>query len=1097
MEFRVLGALEAGAGTAVADLGPPKQRALLAILVLHVGEIVSVDRLTDLLWGDDPPRTAAHSIQIYVSELRKALEPIAGSRLIHTRGPGYRLEAPADQVDARRFEALVAQGMAQLQDGEHAGAIVSLRAALELWRGPALSDFAYDEFAQPYVQRFHDLHLDAVEALAGAELASGQSGRVVPLLEAAIRDDPLRERSRELLMLALYRSGRHPEALRTYDRFRELLVEELGLEPSPPLQRLRDRVLLHDPTLAPQEPDERAGGRTRNPYKGLQAFGEQDAQDFFGREALVERLVAAIGAGQRLLALVGPSGSGKSSVVAAGLVPRLRAGVVPGSERWTIVSLALGPDPAADVRTAVGHAAKASLGSTDGLPTSVNGRPLVLVIDGFEQLFTAADEARRTQFLSRLAAALADPASQLVVILTLRADYYDRPLQHPEFGEVFVPGVVHVLPMSARELEAAIVTPAEGVGVRVEPALLAELVAETVARPGSLPLLQFALTELFEGRSGPEVTHAGYAALGGLRGVLSRRAEAAFLGLGAEEQRVAIQLFLRLVRLGRGTADSRGRLTLAEVTDLGTDAVALSEVLTTFGRHRLLTFDHDPVTGQATVELAHEALLTEWERLAGWIDRHRSALRRRDALVAAVDEWELSGRDPEYLLGGGRLAELDAWSREGSLDLTSREREYLDAGLALERRATEAETARTEEHRRLARTARLRLIGLSVAVVVLVAGSAFWVVAGQRRGVALLFTHPGLVAVQITGGFDRAVRDFGLTSRKYSWEGVWAALEAKHGTGWDVGIPEEEVFALLDAEIDAQLREAASDAGMIALIEVPAFLSDAVAADFPDVQFLSDQPSDLPNVTILRFDDSQASYLAGAAAAMTTQTGIIGYIGGVDWEGIWGFQSGYEAGARAVDPSITILSEYLSGADTFDGFGDPAAAEATATEMYEDGADIVMHAAGDSGLGLFDAAVTFTEATGRHVWAIGVDSDQYYTTVDLPGARNAEAWQDHILTSVLKGLDDLTYAAIGAYVDGTFEPGIWTWGLETGAAGLSYSGGYLDELRDELEALEAQIIAGEIRVPCIPDDHRDQAEAMGIGPDYCRESTHRADVEQP
>lgn len=1089
MEFRVLGALEAGAGTVVADLGPPKQRALLAILVLHVGEIVSVDRLTDLLWGDDPPRTAAHSIQIYVSELRKALEPIARRRLIHTRAPGYQLEASADDVDAKRFEALVAQGAAELQGGRHAEAVASLRAALDLWRGPVLSDFAYDEFAQPYVQRFHDLHLDAVETLAAAELAGGQGGRVVPLLEAAIREDPLRERSRELLMLALYRSGRHPEALRTYDQFRELLVEELGLEPSPPLQRLRDRVLLHDPSLVPHDPEERSASPTRNPYKGLQAFGEGDARDFFGREAMVERLIGSLTAGQRLIALVGPSGSGKSSVVAAGLVPRLREGGVPGSEHWAIASVTLGPDPAADVRTAIAHAARAAPSSADGLPTSVDGKPLMLVIDGFEQLFTAADETRRSQFLSRLASAVSDPASQLVVLLTLRADYYDRPLQHPEFGEVFVPGVVHVLPMSARELEAAILRPAESVGVRVEPALLAELVAETVARPGSLPLLQFALTELFEGRNGGEVTHAGYAALGGLRGVLSRRAEAAFLSLGAEEQRVAIQLFLRLVRLGRGTADTRRRLTLAEVTDLGTDAVALSDVLTTFGRHRLLTFDHDPATGLATVELAHEALLTEWERLAGWIDRHRSALRRRDALVAAVDEWELSGRDPEYLLGGSRLTELDAWSREGSLDLTSREREFLDAGLARERVASEAEMARAQEHRRLARSARMRLIGLAVALVVLVGAGAFWALAGPRRAVALAFSGPGLVPTQIADGFDRAVRDFGLTSRKYSWDGVWAAVEVEQGTGWDVGLPDEQFRALLDAEIVRQLRDAATDAGMVATVALAPYLVEPVAADFPDVQFLSDSPSDLPNLTQLRFDDSQASYLAGAAAALTTETGVIGFVGGVDWEIIWGFQSGYEAGARAIDPNITILADYLSGPDTFTGFDDPAAARATATRMYEDGADVVMHAAGNSGLGLFDAAVAFTEATGRHVWAIGVDSDQYSTTVELPGALNAEAWQDHILTSVLKALDELTYAAIGAYADGTFEPGVWTWGLETDAAGLSYSGGYLDGFRDQLEALRARIVAGEISVPCIPDSRQDEAAALGLDPAFCRDST--------
>ena len=163
-------------------------------------------------------------------------------------------------MDARRFERLVATGLAQMESGDRPAATATFRQALELWRGPALSDFAYEEFAQPYVQRFGDLHLDAVEALAAAELESGKTTGLIGLLEAAIRDDPLRERSRELLMTALYRSGRHPEALRTYDRFRELLVEELGLEPSPPLQHLRDRMLLHDADLVPI-----ASGRIRVP----------------------------------------------------------------------------------------------------------------------------------------------------------------------------------------------------------------------------------------------------------------------------------------------------------------------------------------------------------------------------------------------------------------------------------------------------------------------------------------------------------------------------------------------------------------------------------------------------------------------------------------------------------------------------------------------------------------------------------------------------------------------------------------------------------------------------------------------------------------
>src|SRR6185503_5876579 len=236
--------------------------------------------------------------------------------------------------------------------------------------------------------------------------------------------------------------------------------------------------------------------------------------------------------------------------------------------------------------------------------------------------------------------------------------------------------------------------------------LLAELVADSVARPGSLPLLQYALTELFEQRAGTTLTMTSYAALGGLRGVLSRRAEATFLGLTPAEQRVAIQVFLRLVRLGRGTADSRRRLVVSELTALGIDSVELSAVLLAFSRHRLLTFDRDEVSGEATVELAHEALLTEWERLAGWIDRHRAALRRRDALLFAVDEWELAGRDPEYLLTGSRLVEFETWRQECSLQLTRSELEFLDASASRREAGRHVDEARQIETDRLARSAR-------------------------------------------------------------------------------------------------------------------------------------------------------------------------------------------------------------------------------------------------------------------------------------------------------------------------------------------------------------------------------------------------------
>ncbi|HVA87738.1 MAG TPA: BTAD domain-containing putative transcriptional regulator, partial [Candidatus Saccharimonadales bacterium] len=368
MDFRILGSFEAGTGAATVDLGPPKQRALLAILLLHAREIVSTDRLIESLWPEAPPRTAAHSIQIYVSELRKILAPTGAGDLIVTRQPGYELRIADEEIDARRFEGLINDGFRLLRSGDRQAGATALRTALALWRGPALSDFAYEEFAQPYIRRLNDRHLDAIEELAAADLDSGRVAEALSFAETSIREDPLRERSREILMLALYRSGRHAEALRTYQRLRTLLVDELGLDPSPPLQRLQQRILLHDATLVSAASDAPvATAPSANPYKGLRPFGEADTADFFGRDALVERMLDALRAGERLVALVGPSGSGKSSVVAAGLIPRIRAGAISTSDRWEIVQVVPG----------------AAL--LDAVEPARRGRaPRLLVIDQFE-----------------------------------------------------------------------------------------------------------------------------------------------------------------------------------------------------------------------------------------------------------------------------------------------------------------------------------------------------------------------------------------------------------------------------------------------------------------------------------------------------------------------------------------------------------------------------------------------------------------------------------------------------------------------------------------------------------------------------------------
>jgi basic membrane lipoprotein Med (substrate-binding protein (PBP1-ABC) superfamily)/DNA-binding SARP family transcriptional activator len=1073
MEFRLLGALEVTANGAAANLGPPKQRALLAILLLHAGEIVPVDRLIDLLWGEHPPRTATHSIQIYVSDLRRALESLGDKQVLATRPPGYQLDADPETIDARRFERLVEEGARRLREGDAQGGADVLRTALRLWRGPALSDFAYEEFAQPYIRRLHDLHLDAIEQVAAAELDAGRVAEVLPMLDAAIREDPLRERSRELLMLALYRAGRHPEALRTYQQLRTMLAEELGLDPSPVLQRLQERILLHDPSLLPREPRPTEPSQ-RNPYKGLRSFTEDDAADFFGRDALVDQLLKRLQDGSRLIALVGPSGSGKSSAIAAGLIPRLREGAIAGSERWTIAQMVPGANPVSEMKAAISVAAGTPKGLAalldDPNPSEPaaapvrflsNGARVLVVIDQFEELFTIADDVARRQFLDAVTRAVSEPESEITVLLSLRADYYDRPLLHPDFAKVFTPGVENALPMSADELEAVVVRPAERGGIHVEPQLLAALVGDAADRPGTLPLLEFALTELFDQRTAGALTLDGYRSLGGIRGVLSRSAESIYRDLSREEQDVATQVFLHLVQLGVGTSESRRRLALADLTSLDLDPVALSAVLDAFGGRRLLSFDRDALTQQATVEVAHESLFREWDRLATWIDHHRAALQRYEALAAATDEWQAADKHPDYLLTGTRLAEFETWIDDASVQITDRQREFLVAGLERRRVEQDAERDRVEAESRLERRARFRLMALG-AVVVLALGAA--VVAAwaglltSTPRVAFLHGGFGQVDAISEAGFDRAVSELGL-------------------------VGEEQLID--NSDVAAELRDLSDRGADLIVVGEPTPGMEDVAADYPGTTYVFGFPvGDAPNVSFMQTADNQSSYLAGVAAALTSRTGKIGFVGGSDAQFIWPFHAGFEAGAKSVDPDIDILYEYLGVWPDLNGFVDPAGAEDAARRLYEAGADVVFHAAGDSGVGVFEAA-TELSTDELKLWAIGVDSDQYQTVARLSGSVHPEEWRRHILTSVIKRLDIAMYEVITDFIDGDLAPGKITFDLASRAVDLSFSGGFLRDILGEIQDAREQVNDGTVIVPCIPSDRIEAARRDGLADDYC------------
>jgi WD40 repeat protein/class 3 adenylate cyclase len=463
---------------------------------------------------------------------------------------------------------------------------------------------------------------------------------------------------------------------------------------------------------------------TRNPYKGLRAFAEGDAEDFFGRESLTEHLVERLGE-TRFLAVVGPSGSGKSSVVRAGLVPRLRQGALSGSERWYVVEMFPGAYPLEELEAALLRAADTPpAGLLEQLEQDERGllravkrllvdeeSELVLVVDQLEEVFTLVeDEARRTQFLALLECAVGDPHARLRIVVTLRADFYDRPLLYSGFAELLRDYVEALVPLKADEFERAIAGPAERVGARFEPGLLAELVADVADEPGALPLLQYALTELYERREGSTLTATAYHEIGGISGALAGRAEEIYGGLGEPAQEASRQLFLRLVTLGEGAEDTRRRVERTELASMEVEQDALEEAIQEFGAWRLLSFDRDPRSGSPTIEVAHEALMREWGRFRRWIDSGREQVRLHRRLAAAAHEWEAASREQSYLLRGSNLAQFDALAAESTIALTELEREFVDES----RTANELELARQRRQNR-------RLKGLLIGAVALLA----------------------------------------------------------------------------------------------------------------------------------------------------------------------------------------------------------------------------------------------------------------------------------------------------------------------------------------------------------------------------------------
>ncbi len=460
----------------------------------------------------------------------------------------------------------------------------------------------------------------------------------------------------------------------------------------------------------------------RNPYKGLRAFTQDDTDDFFGRDSFTQELVdqvkGMLTSGQpgtpaaRLLTVIGPSGSGKSSVVMARLLPRLQRGALSGSQEWVYLEpMVPGTHPLeALVLTLAPHFPDRSLKSlredlqdesTRGLHllstqlVKTPGQQVVLFVDQFEELFNLTiSEDERQHVIDLLLTAITEPGGPLLLLVTLRADCYERPMRYPTLSRLMQTHLQQVFPMEVQDLRSIIKGPAAlpDVQLSFEGSLVGDLLFEVQGQVGALPLLQFTLEQLFQRRNGRQLTLSAYRELGGVKGALTRQAEETYTTLPSEEHRkLARALFVRLIDPGATEQDTtRRRAALSEFTlDDPTQTRLLRETIDTFIAARLLTTNE--IAGTTTIEVSHEALIREWPRLAGWLREAREDIPLQQAISEDVTEWERHGKPRDRLYRGSQLKEARAWAKRNMPSRT--EVAFLRASVANQTRSRVSATA--------------------------------------------------------------------------------------------------------------------------------------------------------------------------------------------------------------------------------------------------------------------------------------------------------------------------------------------------------------------------------------------------------------------
>jgi WD40 repeat protein/DNA-binding SARP family transcriptional activator len=732
-------------GEEVSGFDSDKVRALLAYLAVECDRPVRREKLAGLLWPDFAESSARTNLRQALANLRRVLrdQETEPPFLLPTRQTIQFNTHSHHTIDIHNFTVLARS------EQRRSPLVEDLDQAVALYQGEFMQGFSLPD-AAPFEawtlvtrESLQRQILRALHRLAGFYEAQSAYEQALRFAYRQVTIDPYQEAAHQQILRLLAQSGQRNEALSHYEDYRQILKTELGVAPLDQTQAMCEQLQageLPGPAAATvifrREP--RDVGDT--PYRGLSAFREEDSPFFFGREEFTARLAEAVQSRTLVSVIVGPSGSGKSSTVFSGLLPQLRA-----QDDWLIMQCRPRSQPFQALAAGLVPFLAPELSKTDqlieaekmadaleegslslynavlqALETQAEYQRCLFVIDQFEELYTLCPEPDvRRRFIDVLLAASEAGTQQrlpiLVFVITLRADFVSQALAHRPFADALQDSALILGPMNRDELRAAIEKPAEKQGAAFESGLVGRILDDVREEPGNLPLLEFALTLLWERLDQGWLTHQAYEDIGRVEGALARYADEAYAVLTSDEKNQTRKALIQLVQPGDGTEDTRR---VASRDEFDEETWALIRHL---ADKRLVVTGSDEA-GTETAEVVHEALIRGWTRLQGWMAADRAFRLWQERLRTAIRGWEESGRDDGALLRGAPLTEAENWQSGRMDELSQLELEFIQASLAERNRAAEAERAQQARERALEQAAlrRLRIIvGVLIAATMM------------------------------------------------------------------------------------------------------------------------------------------------------------------------------------------------------------------------------------------------------------------------------------------------------------------------------------------------------------------------------------------